>query len=81
MNQTQSLYISANFYAVIVATHKGSCELPIGFYTFNIYYIFMHSMITKTKNSMTELELEKQLALYPLSELVFISCVKSFLIL
>ena len=25
MNQTQSLYISANFYAVIVATHKGSC--------------------------------------------------------
>lgn len=46
---------------------KEIMELPIGLYAFPVEYIFMHIATMKIKKSMTELELEKQLTLCPVS--------------
>lgn len=55
-------------------------KLPMKFDTFSIEYILHSYLPPKPKKRMTDLELEKQLALFPHSYILPITCILSFLI-
>lgn len=48
-----------NFYTISAAIWYGAVKSHIGFYTFTIEWIFYVIIHHQTRNSMTELELEK----------------------
>lgn len=54
-------------------------ELHTEFYTFTIEYIFFVNLCT-TKHEKSIIELKKQLASYPTSQLMITACIQSFLI-
>lgn len=54
-------------------------ELHTEFYTFKIEYVFFVNLCT-TKHEKSIIEFKKQLASYPISQIMTITCIQSFLI-
>lgn len=68
ISQIQRLSNSINFYQVRIGIRGRSCEAPHSILHFQCWIYVMHLSTTQNKQMpITELALEKQLALYPLS--------------
>lgn len=72
INQTQSLYIVVNFYTLEMAFRTDTVKVHVKFLCFQHQIYFRDLFTTQNKKAMTELKLEKQLALFIFNVLLIV---------